>query len=153
MVTGEDAPLAASILHGMDGNDVTRLEKAHLGGGVVHLDDAAARAVWHAVEVAVDRAMPSRVMRRSRAQHCLEWSGKKLFKLRTFLGETLGDDTPGRGMHAHIGNLVEPLSQLLVEIVEVAEQAGEEEVLADVAERPLDLALRLGPYGLHAFGR
>ena len=36
-------------------------------------------------------------------------------------------------------------SELRVEIVEVAEAAAEEEVLADVAERPLDLALRLGP--------
>ena len=108
-MTGEDAPLAASILHGMDGNDVTRLENAHLGGGVVHLDDAAARAVWHAVEVAVDRDHAVTGDATLEAQHCLEWSGRKLLKLRTFLGEMLGDDTPGRGMHAHIGNLVEPL--------------------------------------------
>ena len=127
---------------------MTRLENAHLGGGVVHLDDAAARAVWHAVEVAVDRDHAVTGDATLEAQHCLEWSGRKLLKLRTFLGEMLGDDTPGRGMHAHIGNLVEPLSQLLVEIVEVAEEAAEEEVLADVAERPLDLALRLGPIRL-----
>ena len=46
---------------------------------------------------------------------------------------------------AHIGDLIEPLPELGVEIVEIAEAAAEEEVLADVAERPLDLALRLGP--------
>ena len=37
--------------------------------------------------------------------------------------------------------------ELGVQIVEVAEGAGEEEVLADVAVRPLDLALGLGPVG------
>ena len=60
----------------------------------------------------------------------------------------LGDDAPGRGMHAHIGHLVEPLPQLLIEIIEIAEAAAQEEVLADVAIRPLDLALRLGPVRL-----
>ena len=48
-------------------------------------------------------------------------------------------------MHPRIGDRVEPVAQLGVEIVEIAEAAGEEEVLADVAERPLDLALGLGP--------
>ena len=32
----------------------------------------------------------------------------------------LGDDAPGRGMHTHIGHLVEPLPQLLIEIIEIA---------------------------------
>ena len=50
-------------------------------------------------------------------------------------------------MHARIGDRVEPMAQLVVQIVEIAEAAAEEEVLADVAERPLDLALRLGPIG------
>jgi hypothetical protein len=46
-----------------------------------------------------------------------------------------------------IGDRVEPLAQLGVQVVEVAERTGEEEVLADVAVRPLDLALGLGPIG------
>src|SRR3546814_14481293 len=37
---------------------------------------------------------------------------------------------------------------LFCEVGQVAERAGQEEVLADVAERPLDLALRLCPVGL-----
>jgi hypothetical protein len=63
-------------------------------------------------------------------------------------GEVLGDDAPGRGMHPHIGHLVEPLLQLLIEIIEIVEAAAEEEVLADVAIRPLDLPLRLRPVRL-----
>ena len=39
------------------------------------------------------------------------------------------------------------MSELLVEVVEIAERAAEEEVLADVAEGPLDLALRFRPIG------
>jgi hypothetical protein len=44
-------------------------------------------------------------------------------------------------MHPHIGYLIEPLPQLLIEIIEIAEAAAKEEVLADVAIRPLDLSL------------
>jgi hypothetical protein len=48
-------------------------------------------------------------------------------------------------MHARVGDLGEPAAELGIEIVEIAEAACQEEVLADVAERPLDLPLRLGP--------
>jgi len=49
--------------------------------------------------------------------------------------------------------LVEPLAELVVEVAQVAEVAAEEEVLADVAERPLHLALRLGPVRLAGLGQ
>ena len=39
------------------------------------------------------------------------------------------------------------MSELLVQVVEIAEHAAEEEVLADVAERALDFALRFGSIG------
>src|SRR5580700_11257145 len=39
------------------------------------------------------------------------------------------------------------MAELIVQIIEVAEGPAEEEVLADVAERPFDLALGLGPIG------
>ena len=44
-------------------------------------------------------------------------------------------------MGADVGDLVQPLTELVVEVVEVADVAAEEEVLAEVAERTLDLAL------------
>ena len=50
-------------------------------------------------------------------------------------------------MHARVGDHIEPMTELLVQVVEIAEGAAEKEVLADVAERPLDLALRFGPIG------
>jgi hypothetical protein len=47
-------------------------------------------------------------------------------------------------VHAHVGNGREPVIELAVEIVEIAEAACDEEVLPDVAERTLDLDLGLG---------
>ena len=55
-------------------------------------------------------------------------------------------------MQADIGDRVEPVAQLGIEVVEIAEVTGQEEVLADIAEGPLDLALRLGPIGPAGFG-
>jgi hypothetical protein len=51
-----------------------------------------------------------------------------------------------------IGDRVEPMPELSVEIIEVAERTAEEEVLANIAERPLDLALGLGPVRPAGFG-
>jgi hypothetical protein len=53
------------------------------------------------------------------------------------LGEGLADDPVGGRVHGRIGDRIEPMTELLVQIV--AEGAAEEEVLADAAERPLDL--------------
>ncbi len=55
-------------------------------------------------------------------------------------------------MDPRVGDRVEPVAQLGIQVVEVLERAGEEEVLADVAVRPLDLALGLGPVGPAGLG-
>src|SRR6478752_1093600 len=57
--------------------------------------------------------------------------------------ERLDDDTLRRAMGADVGDGVEPIGQLSIQVVEVAEAASEEEVLPDVAERSLDFALGL----------
>src|SRR6266498_587102 len=71
-----------------------------------------------------------------------EW---QRFEMRLLLGEGLIDHALRGGVHARIGNRVEPMPQLGIEIVEIAERAGEEEVLADVAVGSLDFALGFGP--------
>ena len=50
-------------------------------------------------------------------------------------------------MRTRIGDRVQPAAQLLIEVFKIAESATEKEILADIAERPLDFALRLGPIG------
>jgi hypothetical protein len=44
-------------------------------------------------------------------------------------------------MKARVGDCGEPVGKLTVQLVEIAEAARKEEVLADVAERALDLSL------------
>src|SRR5262249_60490510 len=65
--------------------------------------------------------------------------------MQLLLGEGNVDDTLRSGMQTGVGNRVEPMAQLGIEIVEVAERAGEKEVLANIAIGPLDLALGFGP--------
>jgi hypothetical protein len=50
-------------------------------------------------------------------------------------------------LHAWIGDRIEPMTELLIQVVEIAEHAAKKKVLADVSEGPLDLALRFGPIG------
>jgi len=47
---------------------------------------------------------------------------------------------------AHVGDLVEPVLKLGIEVVEIAEAAAEEEVLPDVPERTFYFALGLRVY-------
>lgn len=48
-----------------------------------------------------------------------------------------------RAVQAHIGDARQPVPKLLVEVVQVAEGAAEEEVLPNVGEGALHFALRL----------
>ena len=137
-MTGVDAPLTTSIQDRMNGNDMASLENAHLVGGVMHLDNAATRAVRHAVEVAIDRDHAVTGDATLEAKDRLERTGRQLLEPGAFLREMLRDDALGRGVDPDIGHLVEPLLQLLIEILEIAEAAAEEEVLADVAIWPFD---------------
>ena len=46
-------------------------------------------------------------------------------------------------MLPRIGDVVQPVPELGVQVVEIAKRAGQEEVLADIPERSLDFALGL----------
>ena len=52
-----------------------------------------------------------------------------------------------------VGDLVEPLAELGVEVVEVAEAACQEEVLAHVADQTFYFALGFGPVCLAGLGQ
>lgn len=43
---------------------------------------------------------------------------------------------------ARVGDCFQPMAELAVQVVEIAEDAAEEEVLADIPERTFDFALR-----------
>ena len=152
-VSGRDAPLAAAVQHRMGGNDAAIFDDAHLIGRAVHIDDTAAGDVGHAVEVAVDRDHAVAGEAALEPQHRLEWTGRQLLQLGLFLRKMLCTDAPGGGMHARIGDVIEPLPQLRVQVFKAAEAAAEEEVFPNVAERTFHLALGLGAIGFTGFGQ
>src|SRR5215475_8962507 len=134
----------------MAGDNSAVLEDTDFVGEDVDIEDATARGVRHAVEIAADahhplmRDAPFELENRSVGRE------RQRFEMRLFLGESLIDDALGGGVNPGIGDRVEPVPELTVEIVEVAECAAEEEVLANITERPLHLALgfrSIGPAG------
>ncbi len=147
-MTRDDAALTAAIQHRMNGDDGAILKNADLVGSAVHFDHSPTRAVRHAVEIAVDGDHAVARNASLEPQHGLERARCQRLKRRTLLGEVFGDNPLRRGMDARIGDLIEPLAELRVEIIEAAKAPAKEEVLADVAERALDLALGLGPIRL-----
>src|SRR6185437_15605444 len=103
--------------------------------------------VGHAVEIAADADHAFVRSAPLEPQHRPVGCDGQGFQRRSILGEGLVDDPVGGRMHARIGDRIEPMTELLVQVVEVAERAAEEEVLADVAEWPLDFTLCFGPIG------
>ena len=123
---GRDAALAATVHHWVHRDDLALFEDADLVGRAVHLDRAAPGRVGDAVEIAVDRHHAVLGDPALQPQHCLEWPGGQRFQPGPLLGEVLADDPARGGVSADVGDLVEPLAELRVEVGAVAEAAAEE---------------------------
>ena len=137
----------AAFQHGMGGDQPVRLEDADLVGQAVHLDDAFAGGIGHAVEIAADADHALMRDPPLELEHGAERHQRQGLEHELLLGKGFVDDALRRRVHARVGHRAEPMGELGVQVVEIAERAGEEEVLADIAERPLDLTLGLGPVG------
>ena len=100
------------------------LEDLNLGSELVNLDDAATRGVRDAVEIAVDtdHAVPAEAALQFEDRS--EWRERQWPQTGTFFGERVTDDALGRGMHPAVGNGIEPMGHLPVQIVEIAKRAG-----------------------------
>jgi len=144
-MAGSDAALVAPLQNGMGGDQGAGFKYPDLIGQRVHFNDPLSGRVGHAVKIAADahhafmRDAPFQLQERAEGRQ------RQQFEVRLLFGEGLVDHTLGGGVHSRIGNRIEPMPQLGVQVVEVAERAGEEEVLADVPIRPLDLAFGFGP--------
>jgi len=150
-VRGVDPVLPPSLQDRVDGNQPSLVEDAQLVRQLVDLDDAPG-AVGHAVVIATDRDEPVMADPALELQQRIEGECRQRLELVPLGGEGVGDD-PSRGaVQPDIGHRIEPVAQLIVEIVEVTEGPGQEEVLADIAERPLHLALGLGTVGPAGLG-
>jgi len=146
-MTGFDATLVASLQHWMDRDEVAILEDADLVGEGVNFDGASAGRIRHAVGIAADADHALARDAAHQAKHSAEWRHRQWAQVRAFFGEGLVDDALRRGVAARVGDGVEPMAELAVEIVEIAERPRQKEILPDIAERSLDLALRLGAVG------
>src|SRR5918994_3680026 len=143
-VAAVDAILLAAFKEGMLGDNIAEIEDADQIGQLLHLDDTTG-AVWHTVIVAADRDEAVVAHAAFELQHGVEAMLRQRLQLWLLGIECLGDDALGRAVDPDVGDGVEPVDQLAIQIVEIAKAAAEEEVLPDIAEGSLDLALGFGP--------
>ena len=148
----QERPPAAAGENRMSGDQVPCLEDADLGGQDLDLDGAPAGAVGDGIEVAAERDHAVLGDPPLQLEDGSEGDRRRRQERRLLRGEGLGHHAPGGAMDAEVGDLVQPVPELAVQVVEIAETAALEEVLADVAEGPLDLALGLGPVGFAGLG-
>ena len=147
-----DPVLPAPFQDGMDGDQPALIEDADLVGKLMDLDDPAG-SVWDAVVIAADRDQAVMADAALELEQRIEGEGRQPLQFGLLGGKGFRDDPLGGAVQAHIGDSGQPVIELDVEVVQVAEAAAEEEVLADVAERPLHFPLRLGPVGPAGRGR
>jgi len=140
-----EASLAATFERRVGCDELAILEDADGVGQDVHVEYAPARRVGHAVEIAADAYhalvgdAPFKPQNRLIGRQRQRLQGCFLF------GEGFVDDPMHCRVNAGIGDCVEPMPQLDIEVVEIAERAAKKEVLADITERSLDFSLRLWP--------
>lgn len=148
-----DPALIAAIQHRMHRDQHPILEDPDFARMVLHFNDTFARGVRDRVEVAANRYYALMTDPALDRQHGIVWRRRQGGQRWLLLGEVLADDPPRGRMEAHVGHRIQPVAELPVEVVGITEATAQEEVLADVAIWPLDLALGLCPVGRHARGR
>src|SRR6266576_1904678 len=145
-VTAIDAVLLATLKDGMLGDDVTEIKDTDQIGKLLDLDDSAG-AVRHTVIVAADCDEAIVTDAPFQLEHGVEAMLGQRLQFGLLGRESLSDDPLGGAVDADVGDGTEPVDELSVEVIEVAKAATKKEVLADIAERPLDLPFCLGSIG------
>lgn len=140
-----DPPLVPAVKNRVDGNQVAVLEDVDLLGCDLYGDLPAHRRVRHAVIVAIDRDHAVAADPALQTEDLVERPCGQELQSRLLGCERFVDDAVGGAVDAAVGDFGQPLFQLGVQVGQVTERAPQEEVLPDVPERPLDLALGLGP--------
>ena len=113
--------LVAAFERNMGGDEHAVLEDANLVGEYVNIEDTATCGVGDAVEIAADAHHALMGEPSFELQHRAIGSKWQWLQRRLFFGEGLVDD-PLRGrVHPRIGDRVEPVTELDIEVVEIAE--------------------------------
>ena len=126
----------------MTGNKLVAFEDLDLVRHAVDLDQAAAGRIGNRVIVAANAHHALAPDPAIELQDRAERDQRQEQQCRLLLGKRLIHDPAGRCMQAGIGDITQPAFELQIEIVEIAKDTAEEEVLPDVAEGPFDFALR-----------
>jgi hypothetical protein len=141
-----DPVLPAPFQDRMDRDEPSFIENADLIGELMHFDDAS-RPVGNAVVVAADREQAVMADPAFELEQCVEGKGREGLQFGLLGSEGFRDNPLGGAVVPDVSDRGQPVIELGIEIVEVAEGAAQEEVLADVAEWSFDLALSLRPIG------
>ena len=126
----------------MAGDEMPVLEDAQFGRVMLDLERPSPGGAGDGVEVAAHRDHPVLADPPFDRKHGIVGDCRQRRQARRFLREGFVDDPARCGVNARIGHLGTPRLELGVQIIHVPEASRQEEVLADIAERPLDLALR-----------
>ena len=108
----------------MLGDDVAKIEDADQIGKLLDLDDPAG-AVGHAVIVAADRDEAIVADAPFQLEHGVEAMLRQPLQFGLLGRESLGDDPLGGAVDADVGDSIEPIDELSVEVLEGAEAAAE----------------------------
>ena len=114
-------PLATTFERHMCGDKFAILEDADSVSQDMHVEHAPARGVGNAVEIAADADHALMGGAAFEPQDRLIWRQRPGVQSGFLFGEGLIDDPVRRCMDPGIGDRVEPMPQLTIEIVEIAE--------------------------------
>ena len=147
-----DAAPRFAFQNRMTSDQLAVLVDPQFGGVMLDLERAPPGSIGNGIEVTADRDHSVLAQPPFDRQHRAVGCCRKRFEAGLFLRKGLVHHAPGGGVNSRVSDLGPPSVKLSIEIVHIAELAGQEEVLPDIAERALDLALGLGPIWLAARG-
>ena len=136
----------------MGRDEAALIEDADRVRKLMHFDDAP-RPIGHAVVIAADRDEPVMADAPFELEERVEGRRRQRLKLKPFGREGLRDDPLRGAVQPDVGDRVEPVLQLLVQVLKAPERARQEEVLADVGNGRSTFPLVLARYGRQALGR
>jgi len=128
----------------MTGDQQVAFEDLDLVGQAMDLDQAPARGVGHGVVIALNANHPLTADPPFEFYDRPEQYQWQALQHRLFFAKGFVDDAARRCMDTRVGDSGKPACELLVQIIDVAKDAAQETVFADIAERALDLAFCLG---------
>ena len=113
--------LIAAFERNMGGDERAVLEDAYLVGEYVNIKDTATCGVGDAIEIAADAHHALMGEPSFELQHRAIGSKWQWLERRLFFGEGLIDDPLRGGVHTMVGDRVEPVTELDIEVVKIAE--------------------------------